>query len=374
MSTFLTGLFWDQRCRAQAMLDHLDRGEYSVALPIAFLTETRSSLLAIQKEAEKVINSGTLAFADFDAVNTGRYSRGSELLKDAESRYVVLCRYGKQEVRFSRLLAQIYQEIGLTQALPVVSFISTARDYYWAHCSLGIIGAPLEEERHLLNWPDLYHEIGHFVFQQHSKFLLGQGQINHLVNHHFEPFICSANTQKPRRSAKIWRDKRDQWLNHWLMEFTCDLIATYLTGPAYAWSNFRISSIIDSEQNIYTSHDSHPPHETRMRAIFFMLTRCGWKHKQLKPLKSAWRSHTKLGLNECPKKYRQNTPDHLLKALVECVFEECRQIGLIPYHDQVKSGLSPIACLLNRAWDKMLKDPQNYAEWEATQLRELRGD
>jgi hypothetical protein len=372
METFLTGLFWDQRCRVEAMLTHLPAGDDAAALPPTFLHETREMLLSLTQNIDNLLAKRELGFPDLRIKHVKSYSRWSERLTIAEFRCMVIDRFGTREKSFGRVLSRIYTEIGLTQPLPMVSFISNPEDYYWAHCLLGLIGAPIEEERHLINWPDLYHEIGHFIFHEYGEFLLGQGKIKGLVEDHFRSHIERAKETGRRKAADAWREKQRQWRDHWLMEFTCDLIATYLTGRAYAWSNFRISSIISEAQNIYSSHSLHPPNEARMRAIFLMLNRCGWTETEIAPLRQPWDTHANSGLNPIPTNYRHHTPDHILDELVNCVYDECVAIGLCSYHQQLTRPTQPVAGLLDEAWQTLLTNPTRYGIWEADQIRQLR--
>ncbi|MBO0950127.1 hypothetical protein [Fibrella forsythiae] len=391
MRQFLNGLFWDQRGRAMRMRDELSRLARLPTLPVVFVEDTCMKLDFLSEKLDKILNDHLQLFNDltsispadaerlYDDYNVGQvvdYTKFSEALEKAEFNYTVIRRYGEAEAEFSRFLARIYDEINLTKPLPVVSFISNAHDYYWAYCPQGVIGAPIEEEHHLLNWPDLYHEIGHFIFERHERFLLGDGQMTRLVNDHFAPYIANATTPE---AVTQWTDRRAHWLEHWLMEFSCDLIATYLTGQAYAWSNFRLSSIIpdDNSRHIYTSQITHPPNESRMRAILTMLDRCGWPENDLMPLKKAWEKHKLLSLNVEPADYTAIAPNALIDALADFVYNECcHEIGLHGYHDQLKKAAInvPVSHLLNVAWNQLLTNPTGYAAWEADQIRQLRND
>lgn len=68
------------------------------------------------------------------------------------------------------------------------------------------------------------------------------------------------------------------WETKWSEDLACDLIGTYLVGPAYAWSNMKICAVSGGLNNIFsnTKHFSdHPPDEARMRCIFMMLEQIG---------------------------------------------------------------------------------------------------
>jgi hypothetical protein len=400
MKTYLMGLFVDVNGRAKQMHDKLLQLQ-TPALPAAsfyttaplrsFIGDTLARLDTLTEEVNGVIDErtqlhATLAkfisdpaerkTAEVDhylgaiVTYTSLYLR----LQRLEYRYTVIAHYGPASAGFSQFLARIYAEIGLAHPLPVVSLISKAEDYYNANCEEQVICAPIEEEHHLLNWPDLYHEIAHFVFIRQKEFLLGQGRIEKAVKAHFAAQIEASPDQKT-----YWLGFQSCWTAHWLMEFCCDLIATYLTGCAYAWSNFRLSSIVKGyaswqlDRHIYATYTTHPPNEARMRAIFRMLERCGWQPDELAALRDDWDTYAHLSHNVEPADYQTIVPDALIDLLVESVFAECPNVPLRSYHEQLENApiRTPIAHLLNVAWQELLARPDTYPSWEADTIRQL---
>ncbi|MBO0931134.1 hypothetical protein [Fibrella aquatilis] len=390
MRAYLMGLFVDVQGRTQRMRDELRRLPQSL-VPAFFMNDTLTMLDRLSAEIDGVIRENAQLYEslldlgadtanrlmnDYNPGYIATYTRLYQALQRVEFRYTVIVRYGNPEAEFSRFLNRIYGEIGLAKPLPVVSLIRNAQDYYSAHCLHRVIGVPIEEEHHLLNWPDLYHEIGHFVYDEHRTFLLGDGQVVKQVKAHFAAQIDRAGANK----KAYWQNLQTSWLDYWLMEFSCDLIATYLTGRAYAWGNFRLSSIIPANENrqpqrhIYTSHLTHPPNEARMRIIVKMLGRCGWTPDELAPLQADWVAYTRLSMNRKPANYAAIVPDALLNLLVDCVLAECPNIKLVGYHEQLRYApvhTPPVAHLLDMAWQQLLTQPATYSVWEAEQIRLL---
>jgi hypothetical protein len=48
------------------------------------------------------------------------------------------------------------------------------------------------------------------------------------------------------------------WQGSWLEEFTCDLVGSYMTGAAYAWTNLKLLSAEHGSTKIFDYSESHP--------------------------------------------------------------------------------------------------------------------
>src|SRR5205823_3133932 len=81
--------------------------------------------------------------------------------------------------------------------------------------------------------------------------------------------------QRPVSLITFYREKNSWWLSSWIMEFTCDLVATYLVGSAYAWTNLKLTTLSSGKNRVYHDSPSHPSDEARMRTIFYMLNKMG---------------------------------------------------------------------------------------------------
>ena len=157
---------------------------------------------------------------------------------------------------------------------PIVSTISNHDYYYWAVPYFEIIALPSGEEHSLLNLPDMYHEIGHLL---HSMFGGKSCELSAIaIDKYFAKEVVrviddgtAAHFQETLELAKYL------WQSSWLEEFTCDLVGTYMTGAAYAWTNLKLLSTGHGSTKIFEYSQSHPADEARMRIIILMLEKLG---------------------------------------------------------------------------------------------------
>ena len=103
------------------------------------------------------------------------------------------------------------------------------------------------------------------------------------------------------------------------MEFTCDFIATYLVGPAYAWTNLKLTTLSSGKDRIYADSPSHPSDESRMRAIFFMLKLMGHT-AELTQIEESWKEFLAASNNPIPSNYNFIFPQSIIEQLAKNVF------------------------------------------------------
>ena len=285
-------------------------------------------------------------------------------------RYQVIINYGPAEHYFNKKIKRIYDEIKNSQTPPLITTISNSESYYWAHPYFAIIAVPLGEERNLLNLPDLYHEICHFIYKQFASFLIGN--FHDVIQKYFDDEIERVlEEHRAPRYIAFYRDKLQKWHNGWIEEFTCDLVATYLVGPAYAWTNLKLSTISSGNDRIYIDSPSHPSDEARMRAILQMLHITGQGANAME-IKKSWDKFLIATSNPVPPDYKYIFPNHLLEQLAENVLAGCQAIGLAEYEAQVLEFGTPVSKILNDAWDILLKDQEAYDSWEINAIETIK--
>ena len=160
------------------------------------------------------------------------------------------------------------------------------------------------------------------------------------------------------------------WSESWLEEFACDLIATYLTGAAYAWTNLKLTSIASTLGQTYNAPDHHPSDEARMCAILFMLEVLEL-HEEVEILRNSWLSFLPLIPKTIPGDYRYFFHEPLLRSLAEHIMAGCQSIGLASYTEQLSAGRKPVSAWLNEAWEQVRKDPEGYEAWEQAVVNEV---
>jgi hypothetical protein len=93
---------------------------------------------------------------------------------------------------------------------------------------------------------------------------------------------------------------------------------------------------------------------------------------EIKRIDEKWQQYVTLFGGYQPADYACFYPDSLLHALAQYVFEGCKNTGLIPFGKQLTSTETNLAVILNSAWNKFLKEPERYPDWERAQLQEIR--
>lgn len=353
------------------MVVHLETGTWHPDIPPRFYQKTLTMLSDLQIEIQSTINNGDLEVESLASNNLITYNTLYEQFQSIELfRYEVIINYGDPEHYFNRKIQRIYNEIKNTQVPPLITTISNSESYYWAHPYFEIIAVPAGEEKNLLNLPDLYHEISHLIFKQYNSYLLGD--FVQQVKSYFDAEITRVtDEQRPSKYLSFYRDKLKKWLNGWIEEFTCDLIATYLVGPAYAWTNLKLSTISSGSDKIYIDSQSHPSDEARMRAIFDMLRINGYGNEVI-GIETCWNNFLHATSNPIPDDYQFIFPNHLLESLANKVLDGCKVIGLNNYEEQINEFKTPISKTLNDAWEALRFNPRAFDVWEADEIKRIR--
>jgi hypothetical protein len=77
------------------------------------------------------------------------------------------------------------------------------------------------------------------------------------------------------------------------------MIAVYLVGPAYAWTNLKLTTLSSGKDQIYLDSPSHPPDEARMRGIFYLLEKMGHT-TEVAEIKLSWKAFLDTTANGVP--------------------------------------------------------------------------
>ena len=373
MINFVKSLFIDMRNRIDKMKTYLEL--LSVVSPVSseFKNKTVEALIALKSEIDGTITSGILNVDIFLRNNLIKYNSIHNTFLEIELfRFLPIIKYGQAEEYFEKLIYKIYAEIQCLQSVPFISTISNSESYYWAYPKYNMIALPNGEEKNLLNLSDLYHEIGHLLFQQSKQFLIG----NHFVNisQHFKDEKQRLRDEGNPDSFINEIEKGETfWVDTWTEEFTCDLIATYLVGPAYAWTNMKLCTISSSYNAIYSDGNmfrEHPPDEARMRVIFKMLESTGF-NAELAEIESTWNKFLIKTQNSKPHHYQFIFPNIMIDSITQNVLTGCNNIGLQRYSEQVKNLAQPVSLSINEAWSNIRNAPDSFGLWESSTLDTL---
>lgn len=371
MIEFLHGIYHDLLSRVERMKESLENGNFDEELRPSYLTKTVELLEDLSIEILEVIESGDLELDFIINNNLIRYNRFNQNFQAIELfRYRVIEKYGRAERYFNKKIERIYDEIENLQLPPIITTISNSEEYYWAHPLYEIIAVPSGEEKNLLNLPDLYHEIGHLIYKQYSISLIGR-VIDFVTNHFAHQRQLAIDQNKSGRLIDLLKEIEGNWKNGWIEEFTCDIIGTYLVGPAYAWTNLKLTANSTYYNTVYSPSVSHPSDDSRNRAILRTLNLLGYNYDEIKELELSWNDFQSHISDELPEYYDYYFPDELIKNIVENVVQGCEDIALRSHLDQKANLDKPISEILNSAWLIARKKPAEFSAWERQTISEI---
>lgn len=361
MSQFIRGLFTDLHLKIDKMTAVLNGITMTRRIASTFKRETVDLLNEIRGHILTIYRKGYLN----SPIHTRNLiidyrSLADDVMEIELYRYLAIVNYREQvDGNFEDLLVRIYREIDSLQTCPFVSTFSNSDTYYWAEIGSGMIALPYGEEKNILNLSDLYHEIGHFLYEQYSEYFIGD-----------LPSQMEAFFKEKQPTFALAPVALNRWKNTWMEEFACDLIATFLTGPAYAWTNLKIT-IASSVLKVYGKVQSnHPANEARMRAIFCMLRLTG-HNKVLKQIEESWEDFLR-NISVRPSiNYQDIYPQQFIDQLAQSVLEGCQNIALRSYADQLNLGAAPVSLAINQAWEIIHTPNEDFKTWEENKVIEL---
>ncbi len=335
-----------------------------------FVIKTLEGLSRIEKRIEAIMNSGDLEIELLLSNNISNYNKSNQEITSIELyRIQPIYNYGIGEHFFKRLIEKIYHDSNLLSTPPLVSTISNSHNYYWAVPYESIIAVPFWEEENLINLPDLYHEIGHFIVGQYYHVLLSKFQTE--LTTHYQNEIKSAHDENRKDDIEVLHKTQKHWKDSWFEEFVCDLIATYLTGPAFAWTNMKLTTISHGKDLVYRYSQSHPADEARTRAIIHMMNQMGYNDESNKVL-SSWNSFKQVILYQKITCYDSIYSENLLLKLTDIVFSFCQDIDLYMYKPQINGETKTISQWLNEAWEISINKGADFPEWERNSIKQLK--
>lgn len=371
MTVFFRSIFIDLYNRVENMILDLERRDMVSEIASYFKNQTVVKLTKLKSEINEITNYGLLEERLFTINLTIKYNSLNDYLLELELYcYIPLINYSdKAEGYFEKLIKAIYNETKCNQPIPFVTTSSDSDTYYWAKTKFRMIAVPKGEEKYLLNLSDLFHEMGHFIFEQYGEHLISSHTPK--VTSYFDELV---KTYRKKVDPKKKLSKaRDMWEDFWSEELACDLIATYFVGPAYAWTNMKNCAVHSNGNNIYSHSDPfkhHPADAARMSAILKMLELIDCKD-DIAPIKKAWDGFLAIMHNDKMELFDKMYPDELITSIAENVYEGCTILALQSFPQQIKNYTEPISKVINAAWNKIRTEPQEYAQWEIGEIENL---
>ncbi len=369
MDRFLRGLVIDLTRRCHALRQLLERGVYHPDVQER-IQELLAQLSRTQSDIETLFNDPAFGSPRLLPSQLRDYKVLARFIYLVESYPVpFIARYNDEDHFLYLLCKKLASQISYPLSLPTVS--TSSKEYYWTEPVFNLISIPSLEGSFLLGLPDLCHEMGHITFFNYEE-RFSQEFLVHLEN-----FVTNAKREikrakRPPRYLEFYDHMHTLWKDHWLKEFASGLIATYLVGPAYGWTNLSVCCKLSAD--IYTPEDSltHPSDQSRTRGILAMLKSLGMI-REAEEVRKKWDSYAQITGDVEPADYNLLYPNTLIDSLVSRVLEACRSLGLRGYTEQRTSANDiNIPLLLNEAWQIFLQRPEGYGNWEDSRIQELR--
>ncbi len=272
------------------------------------------------------------------------------------------------------LIDKITREIRYPLLPPVVTSLS--QGYFYIYSQFGLLGVPLGEADALLHLPDLYHELAHPLIEERhdprvqpfrgglSKAL---AEVKAYISSEQERELRSRGPQSYGQFLNVWWKS---WNESWLVEFFCDLFATYTLGPAFVWSHLHLCA--KRGEDVFDvprySYSSHPADDARLRVMLFGLQIAGFSAETPR-IEVNWKSFVDTADYVATPEYRRCYSNDLLKRIAEIAFDSVRQMGC---RLATPSTADRIHLLFNTAWDEFWRAPKEYAKWEEKAVFQLR--
>lgn len=345
-----------------------------------FKRKTEESLQNLKINILGEINSDSWLIPNSDANFYSSYQQKSEKVMVLEYyRIQVLIKCGRTEIFFYLLTKLLLKQFRIPATPPMISSGVSSRkeDYFWAETHHTLIGVPPGEDFHLVHLPDLIHELAHIIIEYvevNDNGITGdtKNKIEEFYQNELWAIEDNHHPSKEKLINKVTKWK-ENWLNSWLIEFCCDMMATYFVGPAYAWTNLKLS-LSEPPQDVWEVNSSnHPSHEARMRAVNEML-RCSGFGNRINEINKEWTRFLAIHDDKEPTNYSLAYPDELIEHLANTIYYKCQELGYLSYQEQLQKINSPVSGLMNEAWDTLMNKSIDYVEWEKIKVENLKKD
>lgn len=134
---------------------------------------------------------------------------------------------------------------------------------------LGFIGVPFSQASSLFTNLVIFHELGHFIFEETEKIRDLETIVSDTVN--------TIRTATLTTADLLWVQ---QTVLRWAEEIFCDLFAIRLVGPAYTFAYLELLNVIGGTNTKIASgfHSTHPADACRLREHLAKLRSDGWSN------------------------------------------------------------------------------------------------
>jgi len=299
---------------------------------------------------------------------------------DLIERYgISLLKVNCQDLKYhNRLLLKIQTECKVPLTIASVASFSTESFFYAPKTH--VIFVPAAEHLFLQHLPALYHELGHYVNGNLKNVRLTNLRSNlsncySIIKDYYSDILkrqllgAHSKEHMPITFAIM-----NKWKTTWFEEILCDAFATFLVGPAYAWSWIHIVSKINDDVFFFDNeiYRDHPSDEARFRFMIQCLRLSGFT-EEANQLESVWHSLIFVSGKRGKPNYDLAFPNNLFSKLAIQIKTGLENNNFILCSPAILSKLpnTSITKSLNDAWEIFWKSPDGFFKFEDERIKEL---
>jgi hypothetical protein len=252
--------------------------------------------------------------------------------------------FDAKSIELTQLCRQIATAVKWPHGWPLVSRAATNYFHFIAEEDDELILAPALAGNTVLPLPDLVHEMAHALVrdEERRQTILGDW----CDDSYTEKRVIDALGEGAFADVAA-----RHWLEHGVEEIACDVIAAWVTGPAYAWQHLRACWGREEGQSVYDDGVHHPPDSARFEVIQMALEKVGGS-EDIPEIKEAWAriigDHDKPGVAGF-------YPGHLVVELAQEILVGCVRAGIRPFPQEL-SETDPCHAFSD-AWAEMRQNP-----------------
>ncbi len=237
---------------------------------------------------------------------------------------------------------------------------------------------PCSRQRTLLYLPLLFHEFGHLLYAIHKP------EMDELVEEFQRDVYNVLAPMTVRRGPAaeqqdVFREQVVLAYYEWLQEFYCDAVGLQIGGPCYleAFTNyFRLQG----SREFYVARDdqierSHPVGWLRVRSLIYRSRKLGLG-EVVDKVERAWLQTA--ALMNMKEDYEGTWSEDLFASLQRTLDDMLVETSPREFlasetqdDSELDNSVTPVA-LLNRAWSKFKKEPDEYAVFEQSLIAKYR--
>ena len=366
MDGFISGALFAVARKCEQLADELDllegelpddlRADDARALAKRQSMRMRSEAKVAERHARGVLEISPTQIDDAGFIRRreiSRYRRCVDCGRFAEYHVVPFLRgFDEKAMELTDLCKQIAESVNWPHGgSPLVARGANSYFFFAADIEEELIFAPALAGSTLLPLPDLVHEMAHSLVRngERRQTILGKW----CDEEHVKRQVMEAVGE-----SAFGRVTARHWVDHGVEEIACDVIAAWVTGPAYAWQHVRACWGQREGESVYDEGDYHPPEHARFQVIMRTLANVGGRD-EIEALQETWA----LVVGESPVQHSDPDdesitplyPPHLVHQLADDVIRGCQRVGIKPFTDDLP--LDDPRRIFSDAWKQMREEP-----------------